>query len=141
MGSLLGMRNTNCKPPLTGYSTDNNQNGNLSSLIHLLPVFLFFFSIGSSEEVWLEQKNSCWILSVNKENLLTFWICSDFFLPDKEISVFHICFARQAIYSLWIQNCKLDFSKYTHRCHWYLVSDSVHNVMSRFILSCIGSIN
>ena len=35
--------------PFTGYSTDNNQNEDLSSTIHMLPVFYFFFSIDSSK--------------------------------------------------------------------------------------------
>ena len=40
----------------------------------MLPVFIF--SIDSSEEMPLgKNPNSCWILSVNKENVLTLWTC------------------------------------------------------------------
>ena len=49
---------------------------------------VFLFSIDSSEEMWLEKKLSCWILSVNQENVLTFLICLDFFVPYQDISVF-----------------------------------------------------
>jgi hypothetical protein len=52
----------------------------------------------SSEEMWLE-KNSCWILSGNKENLLTFWICLDFFYHIRKL-LFSICFSRHKQFTL-----------------------------------------
>jgi len=44
---------------MAGYATDKNQNGDSSSTINMLPVFYFYFL--SSQEMWLEEKNSCWI--------------------------------------------------------------------------------
>ena len=79
--SLLRMLNIT---PLMDYVTDNNKNGDLSSTIHMLSVS-YFFSIESSEEVWLEKK-SCWILSVNKENMPTF-----LFFYHIRIIMFSIC--------------------------------------------------
>ena len=64
----------------------------------MLPVSKKTFLINSSEEMWLE-KNSCRIVSVNKENLLTFSICLDFFYIIRKF-LFFICFARTVSWTL-----------------------------------------
>ena len=119
------MRNINCQPHWLVIQLTTIKMGiyqvRYTCNLYLKNAFL----INSSEEMSLEN-NWLWILSVNKENLLTFWISLDFFYHIR-IFLFFICFARHRhVYSLGIQNCKLDFLKYTHWCHWYLVSDYMY---------------
>ena len=51
--------------------------------------------------VWLE-KYLCWVLSVNKENVITFWICL-VILPHSDISVFHTFYFR---FLFWGKGCR-----------------------------------
>ena len=69
---LLSMRNINSKPYWRAMQLTTIKMG-IYQVWYTCHVY-FFFSIKSSEEMWLE-KHLYWILSVNKENVLTFCIC------------------------------------------------------------------
>ena len=97
-GSLLGMRNINCKPHWLAVQLTTIKMGiyqvRCTCYLYLKKAFL----INSSEETSLE-KNSCRLFSVNKENLFTFWICLDFFCHKTKF-LFFICFARHRQFTL-----------------------------------------
>jgi len=59
---------------LTGYAADNNQNGDIKNDTLDICILLFFLDRQFRGDV-ARKKSSCWILSVKKENVLTFWIC------------------------------------------------------------------
>ena len=72
--SLLHMQNINCKSHWWTDKLTTIKMG-IYQVRYACYLYFIFFSIDSSEEMWLEKK-LCLILSVNKENVLTFWICA-----------------------------------------------------------------
>jgi hypothetical protein len=86
MGGVTLMQDKyHLQTPLTSCATDNNQ------VQYTWYLFFNSLSIESSDGGVARQKHSCWILSVNKENVITLWMCLAI-LSHSDISVFHTFF-------------------------------------------------
>ena len=74
--------------PLRSYTTDNNQNRDIKYDTHAMRILNFFLD----RQFRGDEQNSCWILSVNKENVITFSI---FFNTAGYFWISHVFFGRR----------------------------------------------